>query len=238
MSIAFINVPAVVKIVGYMGDDDTPCYAALVQNPDLLRSRNVEIAGQENRLDRLREDLIMKGHYGCFEHNAVTLYLETPIFVARQIMRHRTFSYNEYSMRYKELEPRFYEPETFFTDVKRKELGDVPTPVDNQNVIQLQFRAACTDAWVRYQTMLAHGVRKEQASRIMPLETFTSFFMTGNIRNWWHMLNLRVDAHAQVETRYLAKEIEKMLDQTWPKSMALWRKYGRGPLEAGPIQTP
>lgn len=232
--VSFSGDPAVVKIFGYMGDDNAPCYAALVRNPDLLHDHSLD----EGRLDRLREDLVMKGHYGCFEHQAVTLYLETPIFVARQVMRHRTFSYNEYSMRYKDLEPRFYEPETFFKDVKRKELGDVPTPVEEQTAARQMFEVACTAAWARYRDLLDYGVRKEQASRIMPLETFTSFYMTGNLRNWWHFLNLRVDAHAQIETRVLAKKIEGQLDLIWPKSMNLWRRYGRGPLGTGLIQTP
>ena len=231
----FTTKPCHVTLINSCGSDDTIVNAAVVAN--FMYGVNVS----HDKHERLMSEMIQSGHWGCLDHCFATFKLEVPIFVARQIMRASNMNFNEKSMRYLTAEPRCYIPEEFHADVKRKELGDVPLPLDASccYASQAAYTDACEAAFNAYEAMLALGVRKEQARGTLPVAMFTEFWMSGRLSDWLHFLNLRTDKHAQHETRMAAMTILGELSHLYPRTIHLWIEYGKGPINAaGTIQTP
>jgi len=182
-------------LLNSMGSDLDPAYAAWV-------STGRDIDRTEQDAIELIARLAKEGHHSCFEHLVASFMIECPIFIARQIMRHRTFSYNELSGRYKSFSSATcYVPELEDEAVK--------------NFIQEHFDLSIK----KYKSMREAGVSKEVARYVLPLNTMTRFQMTGNLRNWIHFLKLRMDSHAQYEVRMVAKQIHAQLLELWPISV-------------------
>lgn len=231
----FTTRPCYVTLINSYGTDDTIVNAAVVA--DFLYGRNVA----HDKHERLMAEMIQSGHWGCLDHCFATFKLEVPIFVARQIMRASNMNFNEKSMRYLTAEPRCYIPEEFHTDVKRRDLGEAPETLgpSSTEAATIAYKDACELSFNAYETMLALGVRKEQARGALPVSMFTEFWMSGRLSDWLHFLNLRTDKHAQYETRIAAMAILGELSQIYPRTIHLWVEYGKGPINAaGTIQTP
>lgn len=172
-------------------------------------------------------------HTSCFEHQGATLRLKVPIFIARQIQRHRTFAYNEVSRRYVDNPPEFYWPDTW-----RARAANVKQGSSTEEIRVQDFKMGYSDKplWLRpedmiaavtamYSSMLEQGVAPELARMILPQNMYTEFYMTGNLRNWAHFLKLRTDAHAQLEVQEVAQKIANHLWPLWPVSMAALMAY-------------
>ncbi len=228
--ITLTSSPSEVGVIQTWGTDYTAAAAALVlESLDDIES---------DRAERLLDDLSQKGHWGCMEHSGITFLIRVPIFTARQLMRTRTGKYNEYSLRYKRMLPRFYLPKDFFSDVKRASLADAPEVHSDSDWAKTQVADQYSRAWALYQSLVSKGLRKEQARMVLPLGAFTEMWMTIDLRNLLHFLNLRLDAHAQFEMRDLAAKMYAITMAHFPITCAMWEKYGRGPISHGPIQTP
>lgn len=174
-------------------------------------------------------------HTSCFEHQGATLRLKVPIFIARQIQRHRTFSYNEVSRRYVDDAPEFYWPDKWrkrADNVKQgssdEEITEIAIPKksvlsegDEQKKFSLKQmeRVWQTHVVHNYDVLLENGIAPEQARMILPQNMYTSFYMSGNLRAWSHFLQLRLDEHAQKEVRDIAEQIRDILTPLWPVSM-------------------
>lgn len=162
-------------------------------------------------------------HTSCFEHQGATLRLKVPIFIARQIQRHRTFSYNEVSRRYVDTPPEFFWPDKW-----RKRADNVKQGSSDEEV---EFdaagyaKSAALVALEVYERLLEEGVAPEQARMILPQNTYTEFYMTGNLRNWTHFLKLRLDGHAQKEVQDVAQMVEKILRPLFPVSVEALMAY-------------
>jgi thymidylate synthase (FAD) len=130
-----------------------------------------------------------------FEFANFTFRIKCPIFVARQWMRHRMGSYVEKSLRYTKAE-NFYIPEG--TDAKQL------------------FDAAIRTSISAYETLLAIGVKKEQARAVLPLSVMTEFYWNVNARSLMNFLKLRLDKHAQLEIREYAQEIMNIFESKMP----------------------
>jgi thymidylate synthase (FAD) len=226
------TIPGDVTMLQATGSDDTLACAALVYD------EFDTITLPQARHYKLVDEMVKAGHFGCLDYNIVTFKIDCPIFVARQIMRSSNMNFNEISGRYLEFYPLFYGPREFHTDVKRKELGNAPEPVEDQESLRHIYVDACKSAYETYSIMLAHGVRKEQARMVLPLNAYTSFWMSGRLSDWLHFLNLRLDSHAQAETQYVASLIFDNVHSAYPKTVENWVKYAKGPLPSGCIQTP
>lgn len=174
--------------------------------------------------DKLINYLIKNNHWSPFEHTYMTLEFITSRAIATQFLRHRSFTFQQFSLRYAaaaEFEPieireqavknRQSSTDIFNPNIKRYEyLGeDCLTASELINVIQDNVIKA-------YQDLLKAGVAKEQARFILPLNTQTRLYMTGNIRSWIHMCNLRDDSHAQKEAQLIAKECKKIFTEQFP----------------------
>jgi len=180
----------------------------------VVEAARVSIGGQRPKAtdEKLLGYLWGKGHTSPFEHVTITFKVECPIFTARQIMRHRTFSYNEVSGRYSELGLGYYAPKNLYT----QEGGDLLERQTHRDVV---FRNVIENAETTYRYFLEAGMSREQARMILPMGTFTSFFMTGNFLNWIKFLKLRYDDHAQFEVWRIAEDICAQISETFPE---LW----------------
>ena len=186
----------------------------------VVDAARVSIGGQKPKLSdtKLLEYLWRQGHTSPFEHVVITFRIDAPIFTARQIMRHRTFSYNEISGRYSELPMEFYKPLEFYSQNKKNKQGTesfMELEGSDNYLMNNLFKQAET----AYLELLKLGVAREQARMVLPVSVFTSFYMTGNFLNWVKFLKLRLDDHAQYEVWYIANQINRMIRFAFPK---LW----------------
>lgn len=199
-----------VRYIGHWGDDLSPLEAARMStgNP----------TGVDPVKDlKLRQYLWDHEHHSPFEFGELAIEVECPIFVARQWMRHRTFSYNEFSGRYAEMPTAFWSPEEFRAQAStNKQAGEDALPRDIQTLAAVEYAAAVSAAYDAYEQLLKLGVCREQARAVLPLAAMTKFRVKGNLRNWIHFLRLRLHPHAQKEIRDLAASVARLLYQYWP----------------------
>lgn len=182
----------------------------------------------KKRIKNLINFLYRERHMSPFEHGSFTFYIETPIFVAREFMRHRTFSYNETSGRYKELEPRFYLIDSNRPLTQKGSPGKYTfeAGTDEQyGTAFAQTTLAYSGAWSAYQTMLKSGVAREVARNVLPVGIMTSFYATCNPRNLMQFLTLRNDKNALKEIRDVAVEMENIFAKKMPLTYAAYKKY-------------
>ena len=181
-----------------------------------------------DRVKGLINFLYRERHMSPFEHGHLTFYVDTPIFVAREFMRHRTFSYNETSGRYKELEPRFYLINSERPVVQKGKIGaysfDGGTDEQYGHVFA-STSLAYSSAWSAYQNMLGLGVAREVARNVLPVGIMTQFYVTGNPRNWMQFFLLRNDPNALAEIRQVAAAIEEQFAKAMPYTYEAFKKY-------------
>lgn len=210
-----------VELIDSMGNDNSICQAARV-------STGNDVAGYKESKGLLNY-LWREGHTSPFEHVTATFRVEVPIFIARQIMRHRTFSYNEISGRYSELEPKFWIP-VDDRPLENRGSGAYPDLQQHENhgaVWQDTIRmitnmsVAALDS---YEILLEMGVATEVARAVLPLNTYTSFYMTGNLKNFLDFIDKRIVQNAQEEVRDVAQYMAQALDNIVPVTMEVWKE--------------
>lgn len=232
-----------IEYVQHWGDDLTVVNAARVSfdKESEWEEKVVDVVGGfrtekvlSDRDKKLVRFLAREGHTSCFEHMGATLRLKVPIFIARQIQRHRTFSYNEISRRYVDDEPEFFWPDKWRKRAENVKQGSSDEPSEymhdekygggNWNTINEYVQDEVIGTVVRmYEDMIAKGVAPEQARMILPQNMYTEFYMSGNLRAWNHFLALRLDAHAQKEVQDVAKMVQDILMPLFPVSMEALR---------------
>jgi thymidylate synthase (FAD) len=157
-------------------------------------------------------------HESPFEQAVVRFKIKMPIFVLRQMVRHRTHSMMEKSMRYCNAEDvDFFVPETF-----RDEKGVI---LSDSNERSYSYEEAISTSLGSYQDLLQLGVAKEQARMVLPVCTYTEFYWLQNLRNIFHLLYLRTDRHAQKEIRDYANAIAEIVKELYPISFQAWEDY-------------
>lgn len=218
-----------VEYIQHMGDDGIIAKAARVSTGRDQEDNN-KITGLINYLARER-------HTSPFEHTALTVRIEAPIFVAREAMRHRTFSFNEISGRYAKLKPEFYCPEEGRPLVNAG-TGAHPKLVDHDydEDFDLYDEVASThwtiaiDSWQQYEQLLDHGVATEVARNVLPVDTYTAWYMTGNLHAWFKFLELRDGSkgHPQYEIVQLAQQVWPIIEEHWPIAASAWKERDDG----------
>ena len=154
---------------------------------------HVPIQRLSERDAKLIHYLAKHKHTSCFEHQGATLRLKVPIFIARQIQRHRTFSYNEVSRRYVDSAPEFFWPDKWRAKADNVKQGSSDEEVRYESLWQFDsikedYNSHLEEAVSLYTHMLAQGVAPEQARMILPQSMYTEFYMTSNLRAWSHFL--------------------------------------------------
>lgn len=196
-----------VKLIDYMGSDQRILQAARVSTG----SHPSKGEKQDRGLIRY---LYKNKHTSPFEKVVLELHIRLPIFVARQWMRHRTQSYNEFSGRYSEFYFQAYTPKHWREQGEKNHQGsgnDLEPEIQTwvkQNY-QTQIKA---DANL-YSQMIARGVSREMARLVIPVSQYTEFYTTINLWNLFHFLHLRLHEHAQYEIRVYAEAILSILEK-------------------------
>lgn len=202
----------VVELVKYSADDADVAFAARVSTRGERASESVgdkELYGLINFLMRER-------HGTPFEHSYFTFYVKAPIFVWREHMRHRVASYNEESGRYKELAPEFYlpAPERKLVQVGKTGAYTFVDGSSEQYAISLvQMRQSCERAYHAYREMLDYGVAKEVARMSLPVNIYSSAYVTMNARALMNFLSLRKSAPDSRFPSYPQREIEMVAEK-------------------------
>lgn len=169
--------------------------------------------------------LIKNKHWSPFEHGFISFSIETSKAIGIQLIRHRSFSFQEFSQRYQNVErvgEKMFEPidirkqsennrqsstESFNPLIK---MGDIEAPAQYFIQEHLEKTSAL------YEALLEGGVAREQARMVLPMATMTRIHMSGTVRSWIHFLEIRDDSHAQLEIQLIAKEIKKILIKELP----------------------
>lgn len=194
-----------VSLVDRMGDDYSILRAARV-------STGNEAAKGEKKDRGLIRYLYRNQHLTPFEMVNMTFHVKLPIFVARQFMRQRTFSYNEFSARYSVMPNEFYVPEGFRLQSRKNHQASEGTLDTEKNVEYIDsYLTTLQQTEMLYDRFLEDGVAREQARAILPVSQYTQFFFNADLRNLFHFLELRLSTHAQTEIRLYAEAILNIL---------------------------
>lgn len=175
--------------------------------------------------ETLLKFLIDEEHFAPMEHITMTFLVHCPIFVRGQWHRHRTFSYNEISRRYTEVDMELYTPEKYRIQSENNKQASIDGSYieNNEEVCQI-MKKANEDALKTYEELLKLGVCREQARAILPQNMMTTFYCTGNMRNVLHFLSLRMDSHAQWEIRQYANAMHDILKPIYPNIIEAFDK--------------
>lgn len=199
---------------------------------DVARAAWVSNYGEDARLKEtgrisgLINYLYRNKHLSPFEHGSFTFFCDVPIFVAREFMRHRTFSYSEVSARYATLNPKFYVPGTHRPLVQQGKVGEYTfTPGTREQYAYLQRwdETTYTYAWNTYEDLVERGVAREVARDVLPVGIYTQFYATVNPRNLMQFLDLRVADNALFEIRDTAEQMEEYFEDAMPLTYAAWK---------------
>jgi len=217
-----------VELIDYMGGDDS-----------VIRAAQVSVIGR-NDGDEAKDpyrfiNYLMRSRHGSpFEAGAMQFYVEAPIYVAREFMRHRMASYNEVSGRYKKLAPRFFMyPEG--RGVVNEGNGAVPKMVPGSLGQDKLVRRALEDvyrtSWAHYESMTDQGIATEVARAVLPVGLMTEFYVTMNLRSLMNFINLRTSdtgaSRPQAEIEMVAKKIEDAFARAFPVVYATFNDNGR-----------
>lgn len=173
-------------------------------------------------------NFLMRDRHGSpFEHNSMTFYVQAPLFVFREFMRHRIASYNEESGRYRELRPVFYVPAPERNLVQQGKPGayDFVPGTPEQTAIAVEAgKAAATFAYAEYQKQLDAGIAREVARAVLPLSLYSSMYVTMNARSLMNFLSLRTkrpDAHFPSFPQREIEMVAELMEQHWKPLMPL-----------------
>src|ERR1044072_5659040 len=182
-----------VRLVDYMGDDSSIVKAARVSYQDGTKSVR-EDAG-------LIDYLMRHQHTSPFEMVEFVFDVKLPIFVARQLVRHRTASLNEVSARYSILPEEWYDIETERLQVQssNNKQGSGSEVIDEAETYKNDLNADAQNSFSLYQELLGNGAAREIARIGLPLSTYTQWIWKCDLHNLLHFLKLRLDTHAQWE---------------------------------------
>ena len=186
---------------------------ARVSNPENEDNPNVE---------KLIRYLIKHKHWSPFEMASMCVEIKTTRAIAPQILRHRSFSFQEFSQRYA------VATEINVPDLRRQDLKNRQNSIDDLPEEKVEFLQQQIDNHYRssldiYSSMLEYGVAKECARSVLPLSTATRMYMSGTIRSWLHYVDLRGDNGTQLEHMQIARAIGEILaDQVPTIARAMW----------------
>jgi thymidylate synthase (FAD) len=226
----------IVQLVRSSASDSDVLFAARVSTQG-EQSLDGATADATDRDKGLLNYLMRDRHGSPFEHNSMTFYVQAPIFVFREFMRHRIASYNEESGRYRELRPVFYVPGPDRNLVQVGKTGSyefTPGTPEQTRLVDAEVRAVCTEAYESYQRMLDAGVAREVARMVLPVTIYSSMYVTMNSRSLMNFLSLRTTREGTHFPSFPQREIEMVaekMEQFWvdlmPMTAASFNANGR-----------
>ena len=188
--------------------DDLVAFMARVSNPSNQSNKHTA--------PKLINYLIKHNHWSPFEMVSMCVQIETTRSVAAQILRHRSFSFQEFSQRYAEASL------PSIPNLRRQDFNNRQNSIDDLNptevgYFQLQIEQLNSQAFYLYKQMLKAGVAKECARDVLPLSTPTTLYMHGTLRSWYHFISLRTDVSTQKEHRLVATACKDLIAKYFPQ---------------------
>ena len=171
--------------------------------------------------DRLIRYLAKHKHISPFGHCFASFHVKAPIFVARQLVKHKFLRWNEISRRYVDDEPEFYVP-----DVWRGRSADKKQGSEGVVNLELPLLAAHVTAVQQYEELLDAGVAPEQARMVLPQSTMTEWYWSGSLDAFADMCRLRITPDTQYESRQVALGVDKIMLRIFPVSWEALEGYG------------
>ena len=190
--------------------EKTMGYVARVSNPK--NQGNPAVAG-------LLGYCIKHGHWSVFEQAHMTVEIETTRGLAAQILRHRSFTFQEFSQRYADtnlLAEEIAVPDLRSQDLKNRQNSKDDIPKNKKEDLQYKIALHFVEAMDLYNELLASGIAKECARFVLPLATPTRLYMTGSVRSWIHYIDLRSAHGTQKEHMDIVKEVRQIFKQQFP----------------------
>ena len=222
-----------VDLIDSMGNDDSVIRSAKVSTMTDTTVDDMSEAGKEKFIDFL----VSSRHGSPFEHVLFTFRIEAPIFVWREFMRHRMASYNEESGRYTELKPVFYIPDENRNLVQVGKPGEYaftqgdPLPVRATDAF---LRTCSVEADADYRSLLKRGIAREVARMVLPLNIYSTAYVTMNLRSLTNFLSLRRNVEGQTVPSFPQREIEMVAElmeehanSIVPITLGAFRRNGR-----------
>ena len=201
-----------IELVWSLGDDTTPSKVARTSfhNSDEVRTYEQDM--------KLVKYLYKHRHTTPFEFIQLQFYIKCPMFVGEQILRHRTASINKVSGRYVEFKPEFYVPaaQNMNEQSKNNKQGRSEEVVAFPNIARNFIITNNMYAYRMYQGLLNEGVAYEIARMVLPANLYTEFFWSIDMHNFLHFSRLRMDSHAQWETRQYANAAFALASEKFP----------------------
>ena len=209
-----------VALVDKMGDDRTPARTARTS----FRNK-VDRTPEEDA--KLTDYLVRNQHTTPLEFVQLLFYMKLPIFVARQWVRHRTASINEVSYRYVTAAREFYVPDLSRLNKKSvsNKQGSSNEVVGNPGKCLELMHSAGDGAFDTYEALLTEGLAPEIARTVLPVSTYTEWYWRCDLHNTLRTLKLRLDPHAQYESRVYAQAILDLIRPHYPTIVKSWEDY-------------
>jgi len=227
---------ATVPDITFRSDMTVELIKHAASDADVIWAARVSTKGEQT-LAEIDEDpersaglinFLMRDRHGTpFEHSSMTFYVSAPIFVFREFMRHRTFSYNEESGRYRRLDPVFYVPGADRKLIQSGKPGAYvfsDGSVEQHSMVAQTVEAACRQSYAAYLEMLEAGVAREVARTVLPVGLYSSMYATCNARALMNFLSLRVRHPESTYPSFPQREIEMVAEQMeahWARLMPL-----------------
>ena len=200
-----------VKFVSITPDaEKMMAYIARVSNPSNQQNENYS---------GLLKYCIKHNHWSVFEQSSMTLEIETTRGLAAQILRHRSFTFQEFSQRYadtKLLDTEIPVPDLRSQDTKNRQNSNDDIPQEKKEEYQALIARHFEDSMNLYNSLLDEGVAKECARFVLPLATPTRLYMTGSCRSWIHYINLRSAHGTQKEHMDVVAQARSIFTEQFP----------------------
>ena len=200
-----------VKLVSITPDaEKIMAFIARVSNPD----------NQDNpQIEKLLAYCLKHGHFSVFEQAHITMEIETTRDIAAQILRHRSFTFQEFSQRYAAVTDVAELPELRLQDHKNRQ-NSIEVSDKDTMVMITEFNMRIMDHFIKgkalYDEMLEAGIAKECARKVLPLNTETTIYMTGTVRDWIHYIELRSGNGTQKEHMQIANDAKDLFVEALP----------------------
>jgi thymidylate synthase (FAD) len=157
-----------------------------------------------------------EGHWSVFEQASMTVEIETSRAIAAQLLRHRSFTFQEFSQRYQVVPDNYFVVPARAQDAKNRQSSHDTLDEETKQWFANTQRHLFDYAHALYETALSKGIAKECARNLLPMATSTKLYMTGSARSWIHYLKVRLDKSTQKEHRDIAEEVFKCFEEAFP----------------------
>jgi len=203
------------KLIDHMGSDLSVVNAARVS----FATKHEEF--KEEQDEKLIRYLAKHDHWSPFAHCSMQFHVRAPVFVARQLVKHQVgLSWNEVSRRYVDNEPEFYIPDTWRGSAENKKQGssDESININPRGRLIDEYQSTLRRAKWTYEYLLRRGVCPEQARMVLPQAMMTEWYWSGTLYAFSRVCNLRCKPDAQLETQFIANQIDELAEELFPVS--------------------